>query len=364
MKQLFPALLLAGSHLAGRGPSPVASTAASILPPAAPRYDVRGIFDPGLNGMVAFALKAPHGWQLQQSFTREWSGAFPNNRIYIGLASPDGHQQIDYLPELDYHYSTAPVEQQTQAWMAQHGQHDPTRLMPLLPVPYLKQVLLPLLAQKAHLNLRITTEHALPPQAGPQGMQQASGYVEGVLPSGRKMHLSTVVTLVIGQANGYPIYTWQAISQAVASDTDLAATVALAAAVDKSLVPNPAWQRQNNQLRESGMQQNYQQTMANLDASFQRFQQNVQHQQAQRTAINTNFQRQQRASSQVASAYADYMGDKTLYQNPDTGERLKVQGSLGHVYQDAQGTALSTNQPLSPGSVNWQELQQVELKNY
>lgn len=57
-----------------------------------------------------------------------------------------------------------------------------------------------------------------------------------------------------------------------------------------------------------------------------------------------------RASSQVASAYAGYLGDKP----PDTGERFQVQSSLGNVYQDAQaGTFLHPNQLLSGSHINW-----------
>ena len=371
MKQLFlgVAALIFGTTLVCDGqflyPEP---TRAMPMPGSpddpSPNYDVRGVFDPGLNGMIVLALKAPRGWQMQQAFTRQWIGAAPNNYIYVGLVSPDGHDSIEYLPEMDYHYSDGPAERGTQQWMAQHGQHDPTRLSPLLPLDYLKRVFLPLLAQKAGLQVRVTGENATAPVAVGPGMESASGYIEGVLPSGRQMRIETKIGVLTGNITGNPMHNWGANTKVIQSDRDLAACLARADVVNRSIVFNPAWQAQNQQLQQRGAQLNHQQTMDNLAASQRRFEQNVRQQQQQRAAINRNYENHRRASDQVSSAFADYIGDRVMYENPNTGERVKMQSGSSHVYQDAQGTTLSTNAPLDSNHVDWQELQQVEVKNY
>ena len=53
-----------------------------------------------------------------------------------------------------------------------------------------------------------------------------------------------------------------------------------------------------------------------------------------------------------------------LYENPDTGQRVKVQHGGRHAYQDGGGNVLTTNAPLDPNNVNWQELHEVEVRNY
>lgn len=352
--------------------------------PASPLYDLRGVFDPGINGMVAHALKVPHGWRMQQSFTRQWNGAVPNVQLYLSLSSPDGRSQIDFLPSASYQYSELPATQRTQRMMAQQGQADPHFLAPLLPLDYLKRVLLPLLARQANLHLQITDESATAPTpagepVSPGGpiAQNAAGYVEGALPSGRRMRVSTTLAVLTGYMSGYLLQTWVAMNRIVQSDADLAACVALAEAVQQSVVINPAWQAQNQQLQQRGMQINQQQAQANLqgtirqgqanlDASQRRFEQNVQMQEARRQSIKSNYENHRHAASQASGAFADYMGDRAMYENTHTGERVKVQGSFAHVYQDAtEGTNfLGTNAPLDPNCVNWQELQQVELRNY
>ena len=65
-------------------------------------YEVRGLLDPGINNMIAFAFKIPRGWQLHQSFTRVWNGAVPSNVIDIRLNAPDQRSAIEYLPEAGY----------------------------------------------------------------------------------------------------------------------------------------------------------------------------------------------------------------------------------------------------------------------
>ena len=342
-----------------------------------PLDDLRGVVDPGMNNLVAFALRVPPGWQLQQSFTRYWNGTVPYTQIYLCLAAPDGRSRIEFLPEMLYSFCNSPAAQWTQQMMAQQGQHDPGFLAPLLPLDYLRRVLLPLLAQRGNLHVQPTAGNALPPTPTGPNTQAATGYLDGVLASGRKVRVNTALSVMSGPAMGYLLQSWSAQNRVVQSDDDLAACVALADAAERSVQINPAWHAQDQALRQRGMQMDQQQAQANLqatvrqgqanlEASRQRFEANRDLQEHRREAINHNFARRQHANDQAAAAFCDYLGDRTLYQNPDTGERVRVQGHFDHVYQESTvgTTFLGTNTPLDAPRVDWQELQRVELRNY
>lgn len=351
------------------------TTAATFMSPAAaatPRYDIRGIFDPGFDGMVAFALKIPHGWALQQSFGRRWIDNYPVEEIYNSVASPGGHTVFEALPQLSYTYMDDPQMQQLiRLGEQQSGQKQKDFLAPLLPVAYLKTVLLPLLAQKARLQARVTAEHQDPVQSNPQAHGQlATGYVDAVLPNGRKLRLQTqlvVFSSPISTAQAgrmATMYNWTADNLVIQTDGDLATAVAQQAAIQKSAAVNPAWAQKNAALKQRGADANnqlrQQQTQQMLRQSRERLAQ--QHQQF--AQHNAAWAAQQRANTQASEAFRDYLGGETLYQNPETGQRTRVDNTYSHVYQDGQGNTLGTNAPLDGNHVNWQELQQVELKNY
>ncbi len=381
MKNLSTLLALWASVAAcGSAPASEAASAAAhppaamspTTPPAAPRYDIRGIFDPGLNGIVAFAFKIPHGWTLQQSLTRHWIDNYPVETLYNAVASPGGHTVFEALPQLTYYYVDDPQMQQIMRMGEQQsGQHDKFFVAPMLPVPYLKQVLLPLLAQKAKLQVRVVAEHQEPVQTDPKTHgQSASGYVDAVLPNGRKLRLKTQLVVFSGPVSTptagrmATMYNWMAGNLIIQTDGDLATAIAQQAAIDKSTVVNPEWARKNAALKQRGAEANDKLRQQQTQAMLQQAQARLYQQHQQFAQHHANWVAQQRANGQVAEAFSDYLGGRTLYQNPDTGERMKVDNNYSHVYQDGQGHTLATNAPLSAGNVNWQELQQVELKNY
>lgn len=348
----------------------------TATPPAAPRYDVRGIFDPGMGGIIAFAIKLPHGWALQQSFGRSWINAYPTVELYTNISSPGGHMVIENLPDMAYTYDGSPMGQRLAQQMEQATGKPSGMLAPMLPVPYLKQVLLPLLAQKANLHPRIVAEHQepvkqLPAQApGMPGMQQATGYLDCVLAAGRKMRIRTTLT-VVDAPQGTQFVSWHADNALLQTDGDMAAVEAQQRAILKTVVTNPTWARQNQELQDRGMQANTEQGMAALrqlqaqqKINNEQFQQRMANQQQQFAQHHANWMAQQHANDQSSQAFRDYLGGQTLYQNAETGQRTRVDNTYNHVYQDGQGHTLATNAPLSAGNVNWQELQQVELKNY
>lgn len=326
--------------------------------PATSRYEVRGLLDPGINNMVAFAFKIPRGWQLHQSFTRAWSGAVPSNVIYISLRSPDKHSSIEYLPEAGYHYVDGPQTRSMNQMAAQYGGvRDPSRLAPMPPVAYLKAMLLPQLARTAGGHIRLTGEHAGPIENLGQGRQRATGYVDGVLPSGRPVRLDAMLTSLTNNLNGEVYCSWTATTSVTQSDTDLAATYAYNLAAQKSVVLNPVWQQQIQQLTNNGVQSNN--AEAQKRYAIQKDLQDYQHKTYSEIAANRSA-----SQDRQSEAFGDYIRGEAKYEDAATGQRVKVADGYSHVYSDRQGSTLSTNVPLDAGQVNWQELQRVETKNY
>ncbi|MDQ2772730.1 MAG: hypothetical protein M3Y54_19775 [Bacteroidota bacterium] len=363
---LLSTLLLGGSITACNGQpasAPLSKTARPVGParaaaPAGPHYEVRGLLDPGINNMVAFAFKIPRGWQLHQSFTRAWNGAVPSNVIYISLNSPDKHSAIEYLPEAGYHYVDGPQARSLNQMAAQYGgTRDPGRLAPMPPVAYLKAVLLPRLARTAGGQIRLTGEHAGAVENLGQGQQRATGYIDGVLPSGRPVRLAALLTSLTSNLNGEVYCNWTANTSVTQSDINLAATYAYNLAIQKSVVLNPVWQQQIQQLTNNGVQSNN--TEAQKRYAIQKDLQDYQRKTYSEIAAN------RRASQDRQSeAFGDYIRGEAKYEDAATGQRVKVADGYSHVYSDRQGTTLSTNVPLDAGQVNWQELQRVETKNY
>jgi len=362
------AVLLGSTVVACDGQAPastakktgVAKSAAAARPaPAASRYEVHGVIDPGISNMVAFALKIPRGWRMKQSFQRAWSGATPINVIYILLTSPDQRSAIEYFPEQHYHYMDGPQTRSMEQMARQYGgvPSDPGKLAPMPPIAYIKNLALPELAKTAAGRIRVTGEQAGAVQNLGQGSQRVTGYVDGVLPSGRKVRIETAVQTFTQNLNGEVYCNWSATTNVTQSDTDLAAAYAYNLAAQKSVVLNPAWQQQNQQLVSNGQRSN--QIEAQKRAAIQKDFQDYRNKLYNETAAN------RRASQDRQNeAFGDLMRGEAKYEDAATGERIKVTDGYSHVYSDRQGNTLSTNVPLDAGQVNWQELQRVEVKNY
>ena len=337
--------------------SPAAAMSPSTAPPAP--YEVRGIIDPGIDNEIAFALKIPRGWQMQQSFTREWNGATPVAQIYARIASPDGQRQIEFLPERPYYFVDGPMARNMRQMAAMSGmppQHNAYELAPMPALAYVKQVLLPHLAQRG-LRLQASGEHqqALPPL---NGAHRSSGYVDGRLPNGRLARVECVITTTSNPMNGEVYYNWSAlptITQAAAAD--LPATFAYVGAARASLVYNPGWVRQNQQLVSNGQQSNQEETRKR-----QAIQRDLQeHQRKTNEEITAN---RQHSEAQRNAAFSDMMRGEARYDDPSTGQRVQTEDRYSHVYQDRSGVLHGSNAPLDAGAMDWQELQRVETKDY
>ncbi|MDO7845208.1 hypothetical protein Q5H92_02490 [Hymenobacter sp. M29] len=329
-------------------------------PPPAP-YTVRGIIDPGLHNMVAFAIKVPRGWQFRQQFTRKWNGAQPVNQISLKLLAPGGAQQVDFLPERPYYYQDGPTSRSLRQQAISMGmpmpQHDEYELAPMTPLLYIRQVLLPNLARQG-LTIQPTGSQEQPAHATGAGATSATGYVDGRLPNGRMARVEVVLNTQARNMNGEVYYNWAALpSITQASAGELAAAYGQTQAARKSFSINPAWQRETQQLSQQGQASNQRITQQDQKAyeAFQR------HEQQLNEGMAADRDRSQR---QIAEGRGDVLSGKARYDNTATGERYRVDDRYNHVYQDRNGALHGSSVPLDAAALNWQELQRVEMSGY
>ncbi|WP_400193394.1 hypothetical protein [Hymenobacter sp. B81] len=366
----------------------VPATAASAAQGTAEApYRLLGIIDPDLNNVVAFALKVPRDWQAKQSFKRKWNGAVPSPQIYLALRSPDGNQQIEYLPAMEYTYSEGPMTNNMRAQMQSMGipNTNPAELAPMSALVYIKRVLLPELARRG-LQLRdLQNETAVPPKPAENQVVNSSAYLDGVLGNGRRARVECRLSLQTMRSNGETYYAWQVVPSITQTSGDLAASYAHTRVAQESIVRNPEWQRLNSDVVQRGQRANLQAGEQNLadqqrwaDISRRGHETRMADIQRQGAANTAAYQDRMNQMDQQHSAYldrsrsqdrqheyaVDAIREKEKYADPSTGEWVKVDAGYNHVYTDGQGRYYGSNTPINAGSVNWQELQRVALKDY
>ena len=358
-------------------------------PPKQGPYRVLGVYDPGLQ-VVAWAMKVPRDWLVQQSYERQWNGALPTDKVYLSLRSPDGTQQIEYLPRIAYNYSDGPMQQQLRAQMQNMGMQPPQNPGELAPMPalaYLRQVLLPQLAQQGLPLRSLGNERQTSPRATDPQTTKSKASVDGVLPNGRKVRVECRLAIHVMRRGSDTYYGWGVLPSITQTSGDLAATYEHTRVAQESITNNPAWLHKNQALSDQGLQANSaaaSEAIRRNDENFRAIMQrnheanmaSIARQGAANTARhneNMAAMDQQMADYQTSSTSQDrqheYYVDnairgETKYANPTTGERVKVDNSYSHVYTDNQGRYYGSNTPIEVGAVNWQELQQVALKNY
>ena len=368
--------------------SPNADPAAATPPTAENTpYRLLGVVDPEFR-MVAFALKVPRSWQVKQSFQRQLVNGLPSDKVYLSLRSADGSQQIEYLPRTDYFYTEGPSRQQLEAQMRQMGMtppRQPNEQPPMAAPAYLKQILLPQLAQNG-LRLRNpgNEQHTPPRQTDPQTTKSQAS-IDGELPDGRKVRVEARLAVNVARSGNDVYYAWgvvPSITQTSAAN-DLAATCQHTRVAQESITPNPAWQkqwraqsdqliqangetmRQNNAAFEANMQRNHEARMADIARSGAA--NTARHEARQATADQQVAAYNERSASQDRQHeyYVDNaIRNETKYHNPGTGEQVKVDNRYQHIYTDNKGTYYGTNTPIEPAHVDWQELQRVSQQDY
>jgi hypothetical protein len=179
------------------------------------------------------------------------------------------------------------------------------------------------------------------------------------------------------------------------SARDLEAAYAHARIAQESIVPNPTWQKLEQEVQQKGYQTNseasrqqHESTMAgiqrNTDAMTAAHNQRMADIQRQGDANTARYQErmgamdQNMAAWQAGQASSDRQQEYTIdgirgeskYVDPTTGQTVKVADGYDNVYRGNNGTDLSnapilaTQSPLDPQQVDWVELQKLSMQEY
>ncbi|WP_035563079.1 hypothetical protein [Hymenobacter sp. IS2118] len=368
--------------------------AAQAPPPKTGQYRLLGIVDPDFNNMVAYALKVPRGWQTKQTFRREWEGTMSHIQATLSYRSPDGTQQVDYLPVREYMFSEGPMTEQNRMMAQQMGMPQNTNPHELAPMPaltYVKRFLLPQLAQQGLALRNVGNERSIAPHPSTKPNQsqnmESIASVDGVLPNGHQARIEVRMVSGHQQMGSDVFYSWVVVPSITQTSGDnLAATYAHTKTTQESIVNNPAWQQKNNELMQQGQQASRRQheatmagiaamTAANTAAHNQRMGDIAAAGAANTARYNdrmdamdqnmANWQAGQASNDRQHEAYVDnVIRNETKYENPNTGERVKLDNRYDHAYTDGKGTYYQSNTPIRASDVNWQELGKVSRSDY
>ncbi len=365
---------------------------AAAPPPTGP-YRLLGLLDPDMGNMVAYAFKVPREWQVQQSFKRRWVGAQPFNDVYINLRSPDGRDQIEYLPARQYVYSDGPMSQDLRAQKQAMGmptQMADNELAPMPAAAYVQRVLLPQLAQNGLRLSNVSNEQEAPREREGENMM-SRGSVDGTLPNGHRVRVECRLSVNAQQQGGDTFYTWNVVPSITQTAGDLEAAYAHTRVAQESVVRNPTWVQRNRDLQTRGAQANSEASRQQHEAAMGQSRAYTDAMTAGHNARMGDIQRQGAANtarhndrmaamdadkpafdSRMASGdrqqeiRVDAIRGESKYVDPTTGQRSKVEDGYNHVYQDRQNPTVyyGSNTPIDAGKLDWQELQKVSLKDY
>lgn len=377
----------------GRADVPPATPGApdGAAPTGAPEYQLLGVKDPDL-GIVAYVIKIPRGWPAKQVFQRKWRGANPYNQIYVVFRSPDARQQIEYLPSSQYVYGAGPnldnLRMQKQA-MGIDPRMAENELPPMTALDYLREHVLPQLAQHGVTLRELGNQREVPPHPKPtpgsdQPHMAQSASVDGILPNGNRARVEVQIGWNEMRNNEDVYYSWWAMPSLIQTASgDLSAVYAHAETAEASVVYNPGWLKQNNDLMARGNEATSaairSQHVASMDNIAQWGRINAANAAASMARINDDARNNAARQQQNASDFNDRMArndqnnelftdvvinGEAKYVDPTTGERVKLDSSYDHTYIDNNGNYYLSNTPLRANDVNWQELEKVPFSDY
>ena len=356
-------------------PAP-ASDKSAAPPAAAPSYRLLGVLDPDRDQMVAFALKVPRDWQVQQSFRRQWEGTVAQNKIYLRFRSPDGDSQIEYLPAAQYIWSEGRLTNQLRAQKQSMGipaQSAPNEVQPMPPVTYIKEMLLSYLAGNNMALSDLGHEQTAPQQRDKDGQIKMRGSIDGTLPNGHKARVECRINLSSQRLGTDTYYSWTVVPSITQTSGDLEAIHTHTRVAQDSIVVNPTWQQQEREAQERGAQANtaamtraHEQRMEGIrqfgEANTARFNQRMADMDRNKAAFDARMSSMDRQQEMTV----DTIRGVSKYSDPSTGERVKIEDGYNHNYRNTQDPTVyySTNTPIEANQLDWQELKKVELKDY
>lgn len=323
------------------------------------QYKGYEIKDPGINNISSIILQIPNDWRAQNSFTRIWNGSTPINQIYVKAVSGDNNSSVEILPYTPYYYADGPTARslrQTSRSMGLQQQYLPFELPPMDALIYLKQYVLPRIQQQG-FRFQITGEQNLGNQNQFKGVASKHAYVDGNLPGGKLIRIECGIVLNATNVNGEVYYNWSAFPAIITSNNNLDAGYAVLKHMRSTIMYNPEWEQKVNQLNRRG-------NAANAEISQKDFE-NVKN---YREAINNIHQGisndRNNSNERNNESVRDVIGGEAKFENPNNGERVRLDDKYKHYYTDAQGNYYASDEPLDYKAMSLTELNRLNTKKY
>jgi hypothetical protein len=257
-------------------------------------------------------------------------------------------------------------------------QASPSELAPLPPVAYLQQVFLPTLAQNGMTLRDVGHEQTAAQSHDKNGQILSRGSIDATLPNGNRARIECRISLSSRKLGTDVYHSWSAVPSITQTATDdLEAIYAHTRIAQDSIVVNPAWLKLEEEAQTRGQQANqdasrrqHEATMAQIHANTEAMTRG--HQQRMDAirqfgeANTARFNQRMAGMDREQRNRVDTIRGESQYVNPTTGERVRVEDGYKHVYSSQQHPNLffGTDTPIDPGTLDWQELQKVQLQDY
>lgn len=317
------------------------------------------ITDPGIQNMSAILLQIPSSWQAQNSFTRIWNGSTPINQVYVKAVSADNQSSVEILPYAPYFYADGPTTRslrETSRAMGYPQKLQPFEMPPMDALTYLKQIVLPRLQQNG-INFQITNERNLGEQSQFKGVPVSRhAYIDGRTQDGRNIRIECGIQLTANNMSGETYYNWSAFP-AIITGNNLDAGYDVLKHIRSTVMYNPEWEQQCSNLNRKG-------NAANAAIAQKDFE-NVKE---YREAINNIHQGitndRNNSVDRNNESFRDAIGGEAKFENPNTGERIRLDDKYKHYYTDAQGNYYASDEPIDFKSQGWTEINRLDTKAY
>lgn len=322
-------------------------------------YQGYEIKDPGIQNMSAILLQLPNGWQAQNSFTRIWNGSTPINQVYVKAVSGDNTSSVEILPYSPYFYADGPTTRslrETSRSMGMDQKLQPFEMPPMDALTYIKQIVLPRLQQNG-ISFQISNEQNLGEQNQFKG-QPASrhAFVDGRTQDGRNIRVECGIQLTANNSGGETYYNWSAFP-AIITGNNLDENYAVLKHIRGTVLYNPEWVQQCSNLNRKG-------NAANNEIAQKDFE-NVK---AYRNAVNNIHQGitddRNKSVDQQNESFRDVIGGEAKFENPNNGERVRLDDNYKHYYTDEKGNYYGSNEPLDYKAQGWSEVNRLSTKEY
>lgn len=315
------------------------------------------ITDPGIKNMSAIILQIPGSWQAQNSFTRIWNGSQPVNQVYVKAG--DGNTTVEILPYSPYFYADGPTTRslrETSRSMGYEQPLQPFEMPPMDALSYIKQIVLPRLQQNG-TSIQVLNEQNVGEQSQFKGVPVSKhAYVDGRLQNGKNVRVECGIVLNASNVNGEVYYNWSAFPAIITSD-NLDAGYAVLKHMRSTVLYNPEWEQQCNALNRKGVS-------ANAEIAQKDFE-NVK---AYRQAVNNIHQGitndRNRSVDQQNESFRDVIGGEAKFENPNNGERVRLDDKYKYYYTDEKGNYFASDEPMDYKAMGWSAINRLDTKEY